>query len=229
MRRLLPVLFLLISACTEIAPVLDLPPPPGAAPVSAQAARQFVEVASALEPVAERECRARTRGLNCDFRIVIDDGPDQKPNAYQTEDAWGRPVLAFNLGLIAAVQNPDELAFVIGHEAAHHILSHLEQTRRSAMYGAVVASGTAAILGATPELVREAGERGAQIGGRVFSKEFELEADRLGTIITAKAGYDPVRGSAFFTRLPDPGNRFLGTHPPNASRIRVVQQTVDSM
>jgi predicted Zn-dependent protease len=44
-------------------------------------------------------------------------------------------------------------------------------------------------------------------------------------VIAARAGYDPVRGAAFFNRIPDPGDQFLGSHPPNADRIRVVQAT----
>ena len=67
-------------------------------------------------------------------------------------------------------------------------------------------------------------EVGATVGGRSYSKNFELEADALGTRITAEAGYDPLRGAQFFFRIPDPGNRFLGTHPPNADRLRTVQQ-----
>jgi len=39
-----------------------------------------------------------------------------------------------------------------------------------------------------------------------------------------RAGYNPVRGAQFFTRIPDPGNRFLGTHPPNAQRIETVRR-----
>ena len=66
---------------------------------------------------------------------------------------------------------------------------------------------------------------GAVVGVRTYSKDFELEADRLGTIITARAGYDPVLGSAFFNRIPDPGDRFLGTHPANADRVRIVRET----
>ena len=57
------------------------------------------------------------------------------------------------------------------------------------------------------------------------SKEFELEADALGTIITSRAGYQPVVGAQFFNRIPDPGNRFLGTHPPNSQRIATVERT----
>jgi len=52
-----------------------------------------------------------------------------------------------------------------------------------------------------------------------------LEADRLGTVITARAGFNPVRGAEFFNRIPDPGNRFLGTHPPNAARMEIVRRT----
>jgi predicted Zn-dependent protease len=73
-------------------------------------------------------------------------------------------------------------------------------------------------------------ELGQQIGGtygsRRYAKDYELEADALGTELTLRAGYDPERGAAFFTRIPDPGDRFLGTHPPNADRIATVRQTL---
>ncbi|AUC55835.1 peptidase M48 [Sagittula sp. P11] len=194
-----------------------------------QAARQFVEVVEAVEPVAEQMCRARTSGLNCDFQIVVDDRADQPPNAFQTVDRFGRPIVAFNLGLINSVENADELAFVMGHEAAHHIRDHLTKTRESATVGAVVFAGIAAISGAEAEAVRNAEQLGAAVGARTYSKEFELEADQLGTIISAQAGYDPVRGAAFFARIPDPGNRFLGSHPPNAARLEVVKRTAASI
>ena len=64
--------------------------------------------------------------------------------------------------------------------------------------------------------VDEATKLGAQVGARSYSKDFELEADALGTVITHRAGFSPLKGAAFFTRIPDPGDRFLGTHPPNA-------------
>ena len=37
--------------------------------------------------------------------------------------------------------------------------------------------------------------------------------------MTQKAGFDAVRGAAYFTRIPDVGNRFFGTHPRNSDRI----------
>lgn len=189
------------------------------------AARQFVTVVQTVEPVAERECRRLAPRANCDFQIVVDDRPGQPPNAFQTVDRNGRPILAFNLALIASVENADELAFVMGHEAAHHMLGHLGRTQQNAAVGAVVLSGLVALGGADAAAVQSAEQIGASLGARTYSKDFELEADQLGTVITARAGYDPVRGAQFFNRIPDPGNRFLGTHPPNAARMEIVRRT----
>ncbi len=189
------------------------------------AARQFVSVVETVEPVAEQECRRRAPGANCDFQIVVDDRMGQPPNAFQTVDRSGRPILAFNLALIASVENADELAFVMGHEAAHHVLGHLGRTQQNAAVGAVILSGLAALGGADAAAVQSAEQIGASLGARTYSKDFELEADRLGTIITARSGFNPVRGAQFFNKIPDPGNRFLGSHPPNASRMDIVRRT----
>lgn len=187
-------------------------------------ARSFVQVVRTVEPVAERECRSRTSRVNCDFRILVDDRPDQPPNAFQTVDRSGRPIVAFTASLIADARNEDELAFILGHEAAHHIAGHINRQQQNAVAGAVIAGSLAVLLGADADLVQTAQQRGAMVGARSYSKEFELEADALGTVIAARAGYDPVRGAEFFNRIPDPGNRFLGTHPPNAQRIATVRR-----
>jgi len=190
-----------------------------------QTTRNFLRVLQTVEPVAERECRARSSGINCDFNIVVDDRPDQPANAYQTEDKAGRPVIAFTLALIADARNEDELAFVMGHEAAHHIEGHIARQQQNAVAGAVIFAGLASLSGGDSSAVETAQRLGAQVGARTYSKDFELEADALGTIITARAGYNPLRGAEFFTRIPDPGDRFLGTHPPNASRLDTVRRT----
>lgn len=190
-----------------------------------QAAKQFVEVVKTVEPVAESECKRRAPTANCDFKIVVDDRPNQPPNAFQTLDKSGRPIIAFNLGLIAAARNADELAFVMGHEAAHHIAGHIARQKQAAAAGAVIFAGLAALTGADAGGVRSAQELGAAVGARSYSKDFELEADALGTVITKRAGYNPLRGAEFFTRIPDPGNKFLGTHPPNSKRLETVRKT----
>ena len=227
----LPGLLLLLAACGGAPASLPRTDPVAASlsvPERARA-RSFVAVVEAVEPVAEAECRARSPELNCDFRIVLDDTPGQPPNAFQTLDATGRPIIAFTTSLIADVQNEDELAFVMAHEAAHHVAGHLAQAQRNAEVGAAVFGRLAGVRGADAEVIRSAQELGAVVGARRYSKEFELEADALGTVIAARAGYDPVRGAQYFFRLPDPGDRFLGTHPPNAERVAIVEQTAASL
>lgn len=187
-------------------------------------ANNFRSVVQRIEPVAERECRARTSGLDCDFLIVVDDRPGQPPNAYQTLDNAGRPILAMTVGLIAQADNVDEIAFVLGHEAAHHIQDHLGKQRQNATAGALVFGSLAQITGGGSQAIETATRLGATVGSRSYSKNFELEADALGTVIAHNAGYDPVRGAEFFNRIPDPGDRFLGTHPPNADRIKTVRR-----
>lgn len=202
--------------------------PQGVLPPRA-AAQNFVAAVDRVQPVAEALCRARTRGVPCGFRIVVDDRPGQPPNAFQTLDNAGRPILGFTVSLIANARNMDEIAFVVGHEAAHHILGHIPQVQESATAGAILAGVLATVGGADPAAVRAAQDIGATVGARRFSKEFELEADALGTEIALRAGFDPVRGAAFFDRLPDPGDRFLGSHPPNAARRDIVRRTAAAL
>jgi len=189
------------------------------------AAAAFVAVAEGMEPVIERECRQRAPNLNCDFRIMVDDRRGVPANAYQTLSKQGQPLIIFTEPLIKQAKNRDELAFVLGHEAAHHIENHLARQRENTELGAVVFGGLATALGGNAQSVESAARLGATVGSRSYSKEFELEADALGTILTARAGYNPIRGAEFFNRIPDPGDRFLGTHPPNADRIATVRRT----
>lgn len=220
---------LALTACVETtssAPV-DRKPAQQVQPVPASiAVRNFDVVIARMEPVIERECRNRRRGINCDFNIVVHPDVDLPPNAFQTLDKNGRPVIGFTQKLIANMQNRDEVAFVVGHEAAHHIRGHIPKTQQNAMTGALIGTIIAAGLGVEAQPVQDIG---ATIGARRFSKDFELQADELGTILTHLAGYNPVRGSAYFQRIPDPGDRFLGTHPPNNDRQAIVLRTAERL
>lgn len=230
--RLLPVaiLGLALAGCDV---TVNQPPtqtkPQQAAPAASQPSsrnvQSFNSVVARVEPVAEAACRARTRNTNCDFRIVVDSRPNQPPNAFQTLDRSGRPIIGFTASLIATARNADELAFIMGHEAAHHIAGHIPQTQKRAVEGALLGGLLATVAGADPATVDTAQRIGGTVGARRFAKNFELEADQLGTVIAARAGFDPVRGARYFTRIPDPGNTFLGTHPPNAQRIETVKRT----
>ncbi len=220
----------------------DIPmPPPGlppadpviikttsGAPATPQAAASnFTAVIRAMEPAVERECVARRRHpINCDFQFVVDDRPGQDINAFQTLDDNGRPIIGFTLALIAAAHNADELAFVVGHEASHHILNHLGQRSGAARAGAVIMSGIVAASGADLATIQAAQQMGAQVGARYYSRDWELQADYLGAILTLNAGFDPIRGAEFFARIPDPGDRILGSHPSNVQRQAQVARAV---
>jgi Zn-dependent protease with chaperone function len=194
-------------------------------PEPAQVTRSFGDVVRRIEPVAESFCRARTRKMNCDFQFLINTKPGQPANAFQRVDSRGRPVIIVNRALLRQVRNIDEMAFILGHETGHHINGHLERKQANATTGAILMGTLAELGGAGRAEIDTAVELGAKLGARKFSKAYELEADQLGTVIAAQAGFNPVRGAAFFTRIPDPGNLFLGTHPPNAARIEIVRRT----
>lgn len=236
MRYSAPLMVLALGACVMApapAPV-SYPPEATGAPLSATdqaldpqaAARNFSAVVGRMEPVAERECRARRVNANCDFRIVVDTTPGAEPNAFQTQDGAGRPIIAFTVRLIGLARNQDELAFVMGHEASHYILAHMVRQERTAMTGAILTGVATAALGGDPTAIQQAQQMGASLGARAYSKDMELEADQMGTILAWEAGFDPLRGAQFFNRLPDPGDDFLGTHPPNAQRLQIVRQTM---
>ena len=184
------------------------------------------QIVARVEPIGEQICRDTGRVSNCDFKIQVDTSTPDVVNAYQTLEKDGRPLVVFSIGLLKAARNTDEVAFVLGHEMAHHIAGHIQQRRGSAGLGGLILGGLIAYSGGSVQDVDTAFDLGAAVGSRVYSKDHELQADEIGTMITYYAGYDPVRGSKFFTRIPDPGDKFLGSHPPNAARIDRVNRTM---
>lgn len=224
-----PFSLAVLGACQELEPLQGAPQvsEPAAAVQRtgrAQTVADFRAVVGVMEPIAERVCRAETRNRDCDFDVRVDPDPNLAPNAFQTLDETGRPVIVFTATLIAETLNRDEIAFIFSHEAAHHIEGHIPKTQQSAMTGAVLAGILASAVGLETQGVDAATRVGATVGTLRFSKEFELQADALGTIITARGGFDPVRGAAYFGAVPDPGDSFLATHPPNAERVRTVER-----
>ena len=191
-----------------------------------QAVLNFHEVLERVEPVAEQVCREQTPDQLCDFAIYVDRAPDSGVNAFHTIDDKGQPAIIFTIGLIAVAQNTDELAFVMGHEAGHHIGRHLPEVQASADLGAQILTTLARAGGINEAALGGVAQVGAVVASRQYGRQAELEADAIGTIIAARAGYDPLRGAEFFTRIPDPARSFLATHPPNAQRIETVRRTV---
>ena len=188
------------------------------------AARNFRAAVARTEPVAEAVCRSQT-GSACDFRIVLDDNMSNPPNAFHTIDAAGRPIIAFNLPMIAEARNQDEIAFVLGHEAGHYIARHVEKMQQQQLAGALI-FGTLARLdtSATSASIENAMRLGAGIGRLTYSQQFELEADVIGARIAKSAGYDPNKGALMFARTGGGAGGFLSTHPPSAQRLATVRR-----
>lgn len=233
MKKLLLLLPLLLAACVENTEPEDAPkkeqtkeehsviPKKPVAPYGS-----FAEVVTKVRPVGERLCRGVLAWKSCSFVIMIDPERVKSKNAHQTEYRNGRPVIVFTQGLIDSARNEHELALVLAHEMAHHIHQHLDQQAETTYAGALLVGGLATLQGATGKETEEAIELGAKIGSRTFSKKHELEADKTGTAIAELAGYDATIGLRLFNQIPDPGNKYLGSHPPHRDRIKAIREEV---
>ena len=93
------------------------------------------QIVARVEPIGEQICRDTGRVSNCDFKVQVDTSTPDVVNAYQTLEKEGRPLVVFSIGLLKAAQTTDEVAFVLGHEMAHHIAGHIKQRRGSAGLG----------------------------------------------------------------------------------------------
>lgn len=130
-------------------------------------------------------------------------------------------------GLLDFVNNDAELALVMGHEAAHAIARH--GAERMSM-GAV--TNMAQQLAASALNIKPAYSQAFDIAFGLsanygvilpYSRTQEYEADRIGLILMAKAGYDPRVAVDFWSRMAQKGGtkppEFLSTHPSDQNRI----------
>jgi predicted Zn-dependent protease len=163
------------------------------------------------------------QGFNWEFSLVR----DPSVNAFAMP---GGKIVIFE-GLLPVTQTEEALAVVVGHEVAHVIAHHASEriSRQMALQGVGNIGG--ALLGSS---------RGTQIGMTVFglgaqysmlpfSRQQEYEADEIGLIVMALAGYDPRAAVPFWTRMSQNssgGNvpAFLSTHPTDANRIAHIEQ-----
>jgi Zn-dependent protease with chaperone function len=199
---------------------------PGAPRDRAVALSAFARVLSGTEPVAEATCRqanpAAPRAY-CDFIVQVDQRPGAPPNAFQSLTGSGQPVITFTLPLLQTMANDDEIAFIFGHEAGHQIAGHIPRTAAQATLGGLVLGTIVANAGGTGQAISDAVNLGGAVGARVYSQEFELEADTIGTLVAMRAGYDARLGAQSFARYGGAGpGGLLATHPPTARRLAAV-------
>lgn len=136
-------------------------------------------------------------------------------------------------GMFNVAQNEAQLAAVIGHEIAHVQEKHSSERVNSQMATQLGAQIAAAVIGATaggdPQTIAGLLGAGAQYGIVMpYGRNQELEADRLGLILMARAGYDPRQSVALWQNMSKAGGgsppAFLSTHPAHEQRIAQLEE-----
>lgn len=161
---------------------------------------------------------------NAQWEFVVFDDDDQI-NAF----AMPGGKVAVYTGLFKIVQSEDDLAVVMGHEVAHVAAGHGNERVSQQM----LASGGALLLGvgtrdmdsSERQLIMAAYGAGTTIGVMLpYSRFHESEADEIGLMYAAEAGYDPRAAIGFWERMEAQKSgsppEFLSTHPSGATRIR---------
>ncbi len=135
-------------------------------------------------------------------------------------------------GILPYTQNETGLAVVLGHEVAHAVAKHANERMSNQMATQYGTTAIGAALGgtsaATQQIAAAALGLGAQYGILLpYSRKQELEADKLGLIFMAMAGYDPGQAAAFWQRMSQQGGstpEFMSTHPSDNTRIQQIQK-----
>lgn len=129
-------------------------------------------------------------------------------------------------GMMKQLRNEAELAGVLGHEVAHVTQKHhLKALRKSAFANLVGEGFAAAADNKQSELVKKLAGPTKELYARGLDKSDEFEADRMGVVLAARAGYDPYGLPAVLTTLAsaDPKDSFITllykTHPLPQARL----------
>jgi predicted Zn-dependent protease len=131
-------------------------------------------------------------------------------------------------GMMRLVDSDDELAAVVGHEVGHVLARHAAQRIGTQQISRLGIGVFAAALGAggyaDPRTAQALLGAGAQYGILLpFSRRQELEADQIGVVLMARAGYDPEAAIDFWRKMQAAGGgkppAFLSTHPADEDRI----------
>jgi len=141
--------------------------------------------------------------------------------------------IAVFYGLLDKLQASDEeVAMVMGHEIAHALREHArERMGKSAATTGLIELG-AALFG-----LGSGGRYLANLGGQLltmrFGRDDELEADKVGLELAARAGYDPAAGITLWQKMGQSSGgappEWLSTHPAGETRIRDIRNTLPAV
>jgi predicted Zn-dependent protease len=169
-----------------------------------------------------------TQNYKWEFKVIED---DEQINAF----ALPGGKVAVYTGILPVAETDAGLATVMAHEVAHVAARHGGERVSTGILAQLGAVGVGAAMGGSDPFVYEAVMQAYGLGANVgvllpFSRSQESEADRIGLVYMAKAGYDPREAVAFWQRMDEAvkGNpqppEFLSTHPGYGTRIRNLQQ-----
>src|SRR4051812_49397491 len=164
-----------------------------------------------------------TSAKDFDWRVSLI--RDEKQNAFCLP---GGKIVVYS-GIIPVAENEAGLATVLGHEMAHATSRHGAQRVLQQNLAQTVMTGVAVSLSDMDydkqRMVMGALGAGAQYGVLMpFGRKHESEADEIGLIYMARAGYDPHESIRFWQRMEQTGSgqqppEFLSTHPSHGTRI----------
>ena len=175
---------------------------------------------------AEHKMSDHIAGYQWEFNLVKDDAIN----------AWCMPggkVVVYT-GILPLADGEEGLAVVMGHEISHAIAKHgnerLSQGLVAQMGGMALSTALAQKSKETQDLFMTAFGVGSQVGILLpYSRIQESEADRLGLIFMAMAGYDPREAAGFWKRMASAKKgasvpEFLSTHPADNKRIADIEK-----
>jgi predicted Zn-dependent protease len=200
----------------------------GDAEATAKVKRVGAKIQGAVESYfAANGMTGRLEGYAWEFNLV----------ASEQVNAWCMPggKVVFYEGIMPVCQDETGIAVVMGHEVAHAVAEHGNER----MSQGLLAQGGAVLLSKafedqpaeTQDLWMTAFGVGAQVAVLLpFSRTQESEADHLGLIFMAMAGYDPNAAVDFWKRMGAAGGakppEFMSTHPSDETRIRKIKETL---
>jgi predicted Zn-dependent protease len=167
----------------------------------------------------------RLNGYQWEFNLVKNDS---------TPNAWCMPggkVVVYS-GILPYTKDKNGLAVVISHEIAHAVARHGNERMSQQMVAQFGSVALNEVIKEKPEQTRTIFNGvyglGAQYGLMLpYSRDHELEADKLGLIFMAMAGYDPQSAVAFWERMASMGGQkppeFMSTHPADGTRINKIK------
>jgi predicted Zn-dependent protease len=166
----------------------------------------------------------RVNGFDWEFNVVQED----------VVNAWCMPggkVVVYT-GILPVTQDEASLAVVMGHEIAHAIARHGNERMSQGMALQLGGVALSVALSEKPALTQNVFLQsygiGTQLGVLAYSRNHETEADKLGLVFMAMAGYDPQSAIGFWERMSQAGGQappeILSTHPSDATRIATLRE-----